>query len=57
MPYKYFKEWDTGGDPIYEWGCGCEECRTTTGPCMALIEMIEEERKSIFTGIKCAVVD
>jgi len=57
MIYRVFKGYDTGGEPIYEWGCDCEECRTTSSLCMAVIEMKEEEKNkprntAIYAGLR-----
>lgn len=44
---KYFKCFDTGGNPVFVWGCDCEKCKNTTSPCMNVLELnILEEKQN-----------
>lgn len=46
MIYRIFVGFDTGGEPIYKWICDCGKCRTSTVPCIEVVEAnIEEEAR------------
>ncbi len=49
MLYRRFNGWDTGGNPMWEWACCCETCRTRTAPCLELSMTIEKNIRLSYT--------
>lgn len=45
---KYFKYFDTGGNPVFTWVCKCEKCRNSTSPCMNILEEKQSKKERPF---------
>jgi len=45
MIYKVFVEYATGGEPMYEWKCDCEEHQTSATLCRHIIELLRSQKE------------